>query len=678
MPVHSGPRIELWDVIRRWASGRGLQRGCRRVIQETEQAKSVEVVSPGVGGRFGARATSSLPKRLHRWRFTVGTPMKSASAISRLERPAATRRKTSTSRRVRPCSAASPAGAVDTNGDSSAARNVRASSSAASGVHGLTRRPGRGEPLFAECRAGRGHRPFEGGARGKQKRLSQRKGPDRRRAEQAGCHLGEAAAGREDRDAGRAIRRVPRGSPAACPCAKASAKAATAPAVSPRSQAMSPRVCRAEAAKSGLPVVRAGPRPLRSVSSPASGHLGRRPRCRARCARYGDVGLVSEFAEALSTTARCTALPPRIGRDAPTPARAGAASSPRPSGCRASGWRPRGPAAAPPPAAAARAHLRPEYWPAFRLDPTPALGRRPESRCRASDPAPTTRRPSPMLPSGVQSGKSRVARRRYRSTSPDSIEPGKGCAQVVALGVDQADPFRRRGPSWRRRHGFHHRIVVIRHAAAAPGSPRRWPPVAPGRTRGPSPASGSGISRPVPPRAAAGSCPPARRSPRRAPRRDRPARPPRPRRPPACSRRRRPPAGGRAICSSGVSRSWLQAMVSRIVCCRAGRSRPPPVSRGNRFSSRASSTDGGATLMRAAASSIASGRPSRRRQISATVGAFSAVRTKSSLSARAARRTGAPPPIGPRPRRWASRAPSRPSAAPGARVRRRGAAASGS
>ena len=34
------------------------------------------------------------------------------------------------------------------------------------------------------------------------------------------------------------------------------------------------------------------------------------------------------------------------------------------------------------------------------------------------------------------------------------------------------------------------------------------------------------------------------------------------------------------VCSSAVSRSWLQAIVSRSVCWRCGRSRAPPVSRG--------------------------------------------------------------------------------------------------
>ena len=71
----------------------------------------------------------------------------------------------------------------------------------------------------------------------------------------------------------------------------------------------------------------------------------------------------------------------------------------------------------------------------------------------------------------------------------------------------------------------------------------------------------------------------------------------------------------------------------RSVCWRAGRSRAPPVSSGRRRSSRASSACGESSLIRAAASSIASGSPSRRTQISATAGAFSLVTAKSGLIA---------------------------------------------
>ena len=71
------------------------------------------------------------------------------------------------------------------------------------------------------------------------------------------------------------------------------------------------------------------------------------------------------------------------------------------------------------------------------------------------------------------------------------------------------------------------------------------------------------------------------------------------------------------LCSSGESRSWLQSIAPRSVCCRAGRSRAPPVRSCSRCSSRASIAAGVSSLTRAAASSIARGRPSSRMQISA-------------------------------------------------------------
>jgi hypothetical protein len=74
-------------------------------------------------------------------------------------------------------------------------------------------------------------------------------------------------------------------------------------------------------------------------------------------------------------------------------------------------------------------------------------------------------------------------------------------------------------------------------------------------------------------------------------------------------------------------------MASRIVRSRAGASRGPPDRSGNRRSRRASNAAGGSTLTRAAASSMASGNPSRRRQISATAGAVSPVRANSACAA---------------------------------------------
>ena len=59
--------------------------------------------------------------------------------------------------------------------------------------------------------------------------------------------------------------------------------------------------------------------------------------------------------------------------------------------------------------------------------------------------------------------------------------------------------------------------------------------------------------------------------------------------------------------------------------------------------SRASNSAGGRWPIRAAASSIASGKPSRRRQIPATAFALAAVRAKPERAPRRARRRGAPP-----------------------------------
>ncbi len=76
-------------------------------------------------------------------------------------------------------------------------------------------------------------------------------------------------------------------------------------------------------------------------------------------------------------------------------------------------------------------------------------------------------------------------------------------------------------------------------------------------------------------------------------------------------------------------------MASRIVRSRAGASCGPPVSRGRRRSRRASRAGGGSTATRAAASSMASGKPSRWRQMAATTGPFASVRANPARTARA-------------------------------------------
>ena len=92
----------------------------------------------------------------------------------------------------------------------------------------------------------------------------------------------------------------------------------------------------------------------------------------------------------------------------------------------------------------------------------------------------------------------------------------------------------------------------------------------------------------------------------------------RPRRPAGRRSRRTRPAGRTAPARRADSRPKLQSSVFLRVRCRSGRSSGPAVSTPIRSSSRASSACGGSSLIRAAASSMASGRPSSLRQISAT------------------------------------------------------------
>ena len=87
---------------------------------------------------------------------------------------------------------------------------------------------------------------------------------------------------------------------------------------------------------------------------------------------------------------------------------------------------------------------------------------------------------------------------------------------------------------------------------------------------------------------------------------------------------------------SPASRSWYdQSTASRNVRCRRGASARVEVSRRNRSSRRTLISVTDIVLARAAASSMASGRPSRRRQISITatsVGGSSSIETPFSLA----------------------------------------------
>ena len=85
--------------------------------------------------------------------------------------------------------------------------------------------------------------------------------------------------------------------------------------------------------------------------------------------------------------------------------------------------------------------------------------------------------------------------------------------------------------------------------------------------------------------------------------------------------------------SSGSSRSWLQSIAPRSVRWRSGRSRPPPAPRSSRSPRRCAIAAGESSRIRAAASSMASGSPSRRRTISATAAPFAGVSMKSGRTA---------------------------------------------
>jgi hypothetical protein len=82
----------------------------------------------------------------------------------------------------------------------------------------------------------------------------------------------------------------------------------------------------------------------------------------------------------------------------------------------------------------------------------------------------------------------------------------------------------------------------------------------------------------------------------------------------------------RRSCSS--SSSQLQSTVARRVCWRGSRVRPPPASSRNRSPSRPAISATGNLRTRAAANSMASGRPSRRRHSSATTSTLAASRLK--------------------------------------------------
>ena len=98
------------------------------------------------------------------------------------------------------------------------------------------------------------------------------------------------------------------------------------------------------------------------------------------------------------------------------------------------------------------------------------------------------------------------------------------------------------------------------------------------------------------------------------------------------------PSRRNTVCSSAVSSAWLHSSVARNVWCRRSTTRAPPVSRLKRSCRRARSPSTPSSGTRAAASSMASGMPSRRRQISITAGRLAALSAKRGSTALRARR----------------------------------------
>ena len=274
-----------------------------------------------------------------------------------------------------------------------------------------------------------------------------------------------------------------------------------------------------------------------------------------------------------------------------------------------------------------------------------------------------------------QRGQPRAPLRNRTARGPEGRQCG-GDAQAP-LGrrgiVARTDPRSGAGPpagcraprSSRSSHG-----VLLRPAAAparparpAPGSQSRVPARAPrpprrsrqplrGVLRGPSPAAGSASPPPLLVRQRPATCRPGRPagpSTSSAARRRRRRRPPRP--PRASSRRRRPPAAGAAPAPArragrGSSRSSPAASAGAAARSGSPRGQQPEavVRAGPAICSTAA-----ARCTRAAASSIASGMPSSRRQIWATAAAFC-------VGQREARR-GRPRPLDEEPhgRRYAAR-----------------------
>ena len=210
--------------------------------------------------------------------------------------------------------------------------------------------------------------------------------------------------------------------------------------------------------------------------------------------------------------------------------------------------------------------------------------------------------------------------------------PAHGGGQVALLGLQALGPLALAGAAQRPVGLLGQRPVVLGVPPRGSRRRRAGPPAARPRTRGWSPASAAGGRRRLGRgwtrlwRASASNRSSASVLVQAGHLRRRPRRSSRPRTPPRspAATARRPPAARRS------TPPWPAGCVA----ARAGPPRPFPA-RPATWPAGASSASGSSSRVRAAASSIASGRPSSRRQISATAAALPSVRAKPGRTARA-------------------------------------------
>ena len=232
----------------------------------------------------------------------------------------------------------------------------------------------------------------------------------------------------------------------------------------------------------------------------------------------------------------------------------------------------------------------------------------------------------------LQKRTSAPASRRPSSTSPDSSDQASAARMLPFSSSSRSSQAAWLGAGQLRLGRLGELEEARRGAGRARPRARRARRAARARTRGSSRASRSAARRRRSRPGGRGSCRRARRR-RRAPRRTR-----------ARAARRRPPRRSRASMpptkTPSRANERLAAVVEQVVAPvdRVAERRPAPLAaageqRRAARSSRPTIASGVSSFTRAAASSIASGMPSSRRQISATASAFSSVSSKLGLAA---------------------------------------------